>query len=39
MKALCGAWQVTVIDPEWGRDGLLRADVLAAVVCPDRRTG
>jgi hypothetical protein len=23
VKALCGAWQVTVIDPEWGRPGVL----------------
>jgi hypothetical protein len=23
IAALCGAWQVTVIDPQWGRSGLL----------------
>jgi hypothetical protein len=37
VKALCAAWQVTVIDPEWGRDDLLW-DVLAGAVCPDGRT-
>jgi len=23
VRALCGAWQVTLIDPEWGRSGVL----------------
>jgi hypothetical protein len=23
VQAICDAWQVTVIDPEWGRDDLL----------------
>jgi hypothetical protein len=31
--ALCGAWQVTVIDPGWGREGLLW-DVLSRALCP-----
>ena len=30
-KALCSAWQVTIIDPEWGRPGLLW-DALASVL-------
>jgi hypothetical protein len=33
VDALCQAWQVTVIDPEWGRDSLLWP-VLAAAVTP-----
>lgn len=37
VDALCGAWQVTVIDPEWGRNDRLW-DVVAAAVCPDGRT-
>lgn len=32
VKALCSAWQVTLIDPEWGRESLLW-DTLAA-LCP-----
>jgi hypothetical protein len=31
VDALCGAWQVTLIDPEWGRPTLLW-DVLAAAL-------
>jgi hypothetical protein len=37
VKALCAAWQVTVIDPEWGRAGLLW-DVLAEALYPHGRT-
>jgi hypothetical protein len=33
VRALCQAWQVTVIDPEWGRAGLLWP-VLAGAVTP-----
>ena len=33
VNALCSAWQVTVIDPEWGRAGLLWL-VLAGAVTP-----
>ncbi len=32
VAALCSAWQVTVIDPEWGRPGLLWRVLSAAVA-------
>lgn len=33
VDALCAACQLTVVDPEWGRDGVLW-DVLAAALAP-----
>ena len=33
VDALCGAWQVTVIDPEWGRNDVLW-HALDQAVCP-----
>lgn len=36
VRALCSAWQVTIIDPEWGRPGLLW-DVLDAAIRPAPR--
>ena len=35
IAAVCGAWQVTVIDPEWGRPDVLWA-VLAGVISSPR---
>ncbi len=32
VDALCSAWQVTVIDPEWGRPDLLWRVLSAAVA-------
>ena len=38
VKALCGAWQVTLIDPEWGRPDVLWR-VLEQAIQPGRRCG
>jgi len=37
VKALCSAWQVTIIDPEWGRDLSPLWDVLDAAIRPAPR--
>lgn len=36
VKALCTAWQVTVIDPEWGRPDLLWPVLAGALTPPGR---
>ena len=32
VKALCGAWQLTLVDPEWGRPGVLWETLERAVA-------
>lgn len=37
VRAICDAWQVTLVDPEWGRADSPLWDVLAAVAAPAAR--